>query len=194
LNDIELSQIPLKRLRRLIGVMAQDTHLFEESVSFNIALERPGVEFVDIESAAGDVYADRFIRELPGAYDFRVGEQGRNLSSGQGQLLGLARSMAGKSQVTILDEATSAVDSVTEKWIEKAIHQVLQKQTVIAIAHRLSTIRDADRILVLHEGRVVESGRHDDLMQAGGLYAKLARNMEYTARHGEAPAAPSPGA
>jgi len=176
-NGIELSSITQKQLLKIISLMPQDAYLFNETAAFNIGLERAGVTGQKIVDAARYVHADTFIRNLPGGYDFMITEHGSNMSAGQSQLLCFARSIAAGSDLIILDEATSSVDSITESLIEKAISHVFEQKTVIAIAHRLSTIRSADTILVLDQGHILESGTHETLVTKGGLYSKLVKSM-----------------
>ena len=173
INGIELSKIPKTQLHQLIALLQQETYLFEESVSFNISLGRVHLQENDIKAAAQYVYADRFIELLPDRYDFRLLENGRNLSEGQARLIAFARAIAGKSDLMILDEATSSVDSVTENYIQRAIERIFQDKTVIAIAHRLSTIRHSSEILVVQDGRIVERGNHEQLIALDGAYAQL---------------------
>lgn len=173
LNGIELSQISIDDSLHLFSLMSQDVYLFEESVQFNIALGKPGITLVQVEEAARYVYADSFIKQLPGGYDFCLDKNGTNLSIGQTQLISFARAVAQGGQVMILDEATSSVDSITENLIQKAMQRLFSEKTVIAIAHRLSTIRHSDTILVLEKGEIVEQGKHDELVAYNGVYAGL---------------------
>ena len=131
-----------------------------------------------MEAAARYVYANEFIDALPGGYDFQLQGNGSNLSAGQGQLIAFARAIASGSEVVMLDEATSAVDSVTERLIQRAVDHVFEDKTVIAIAHRLSTIRHSDEILVLDGGQIVERGDHEALLQTGGYYARLLKDID----------------
>jgi ATP-binding cassette, subfamily B, multidrug efflux pump len=179
INGIELSRIPRKILNQLFSLMQQDTYLFEESVGFNIALNRPALEHKDIAQAAHYVYADTFIEQWEEKYDYLILENGKNVSAGQAQLIAFARAIANQSDVMILDEATSAVDSVTEHLIEKAIEKVFSEKTVIAIAHRLSTIRKSDTILVMKEGEIQERGTHETLIVQQGIYAGLLEVLEH---------------
>ncbi|MBT6275029.1 MAG: ABC transporter ATP-binding protein [Chromatiales bacterium] len=176
LNEAPLTDYSLDILGRMISVVHQDVFLFHGSVAFNISLDRPGIDRKAIEQAAAYVHADAFIRALPGGYDFEVAHGGANLSSGQCQLIAFARAVAAQTEVMILDEATSSVDSVTEVTIEQALAQLYKDKTVIAIAHRLSTIRNADLIVVLDAGEIVESGDHETLMALEGHYHRLIRH------------------
>lgn len=173
LNGIELSSISIDDSSHLFSLMMQDVYLFEESVRFNIALGKPEVSSAQVEQAAHYVYADTFIKQLPGEYDFRLDKNGTNLSAGQTQLISFARAVAQGGQVMILDEATSSVDSITENLIQKAMQRLFTDKTVIAIAHRLSTIRHSDIILVLENGKIVERGNHQELLDQNGIYAGL---------------------
>jgi ATP-binding cassette subfamily B protein len=173
LNGIELASIPKSHVRRFFSLMQQDVFLFNKSIAFNIGLGRDNISEQDITAAANYVYANEFIDQLPGAYQFQCRDNGGNLSVGQGQLIAFARAIASGSEVVMLDEATSSVDSVTEQLIQRAIDHVFTEKTVIAIAHRLSTVRHSDQILVLTDGLIRERGNHDSLMALNGLYANL---------------------
>jgi ATP-binding cassette subfamily B protein len=173
LNGIELASIPKDHVRRFFSLMQQDVFLFNKSIAFNIGLGRDNISEQGITAAANYVYANEFIDQLPGGYQFQCRDNGGNLSVGQGQLIAFARAIAGGSEVVMLDEATSSVDSVTERLIQRAIDHVFMEKTVIAIAHRLSTIRHSDQILVLTDGIIGERGNHDSLMALEGLYANL---------------------
>jgi ATP-binding cassette subfamily B protein len=178
LNGIELSALSIEDSMHLFSLMQQDVYLFEESVSFNISLGKPGIDETAVKQAAAYVYADSFIEQQDDQYDFKLTSNGSNLSAGQTQLISFARSIAQGGQVVMLDEATSSVDSITESLIQKAISRFFKEKTVIAIAHRLSTIRHSDTILVLDQGKIVEQGNHDELVQQGGVYANLLNEVE----------------
>lgn len=173
LNGIELSEISIQDSAHLFSMMMQDVYLFEESVQFNIALGKTDISAEQVEAAARYVYADNFIKTLPGGYDFCLDKNGSNLSNGQTQLISFARSVAQGGQVMMLDEATSSVDSITENLIQKAMDRLFKEKTVIAIAHRLSTVRHSDMILVLEKGEIVEQGDHSKLVADNGIYASL---------------------
>jgi len=177
-NGQELKDIPLAQLRETVSVMQQDIFMFNNSVEFNISLGRKGLSANDVKQAASFVYADRFIQNLPNKYQFVIQDNGDNLSKGQAQLISFARAICGNSELIILDEATSAVDSVTEKYIQQAIANIFSTKTVIAVAHRLSTIKNSDLILVLEEGRIIERGNHAQLIEHGGKYAQLLHHFE----------------
>ena len=151
----------------------QDVYLFSTSVEENIRLGSAALDHERVVEAARLARADEFVRELAQGYETQIRERGSNLSSGQKQLLAIARAMARDSPIVILDEATASVDSVTGRLIDQAVTELLARKTVLVIAHRLSTIMKADRILVLHRGRVVEQGTHDELMARGGRYKLL---------------------
>lgn len=177
INGMELRDIPLQEIRQTVSVMQQDIYLFNDTIGFNIGLGRKEIEQADIEEAARFVYADRFIERLPGKYDFVIQDNGDNLSKGQGQLISFARAISGERELIILDEATSAVDSITEHYIQMAIENIFSTRTVIAVAHRLSTIKHSNLILVLENGAVIERGTHKSLLDLGGKYAGLVKEM-----------------
>ena len=173
LNGVELSTIPKPIVRNFFSLMQQEVFLFNQTIAFNIGLGRHDITDKDIVDAANYVYANEFIDQLPDAYEFQCRNNGSNLSVGQAQLIAFARAIAGGSEVIMLDEATSSVDSVTEQLIQRAIDHVFMDKTVIAIAHRLSTIQHSDLILVLTDGVIQERGTHQTLVAAGGIYANL---------------------
>ena len=178
INGVELNEISRDHLLRMIALMQQESYLFEESISFNIALNRPEISPEKIRKAAEYVYAHEFIKDIPEQYEYKLLEGGKNLSEGQGRLIVFARALAGESDLIVLDEATSSVDSVTENLIQKAIERIFHDKTVIAIAHRLSTIRNSDLILVMDSGKIVERGSHGELMGQNGIYAGLVETLE----------------
>ncbi|MDR1955555.1 MAG: ABC transporter ATP-binding protein/permease [Treponema sp.] len=174
LDGIPLPEIPLEALRRSVLPVLQEVFLFSGTVAENISLGLP-LAAAEVEAAAQAVHAHDFISRLPQGYDTMLSEGATNISSGQRQLISFARVIAHNPAIVILDEATSAVDTETERLIQLGIQRVLAGRTSLVIAHRLSTIRHADRILVLSGGRLVEEGKHEDLIARGGLYASLYR-------------------
>jgi len=178
INGTELADIPIARIRETISIMQQDIYMFNDTVEFNISLGREYISKTDVEQAASFVYASYFIDQLPGGYRFVIQDNGDNLSKGQAQLISFARAIAGNNELIILDEATSAVDSITEQYIQKAIANIFSTKTVIAVAHRLSTIKNSDMILVLEDGQIIERGNHNELLKHGGKYARLLHQFE----------------
>ncbi|HHN75478.1 MAG TPA: ABC transporter ATP-binding protein [Acidobacteria bacterium] len=174
IDDVDIRRLDLHALRRLVGVVPQDPFLFAGSIAGNISLSDPTITPQRIRRAAEAVQADRFIRRLPHGYDESVRERGGNFSVGERQLICFARVLAFDPAIVVLDEATASVDSSTEALIRTALDRLLAGRTSIIIAHRLTTTTGADRILVLHKGRLVESGTHDELMaREEGIYRTL---------------------
>ena len=173
LDGRDIRSLPLPYLRRQIGVVQQDHFLFTGTIAANIGLGRPDLPRERIEEAARLAHADRFVRRLRKSFDEEVRERGGNLSVGQKQLLSFARALAYDPAVLVLDEATSSVDTETEMLIQDALRTLLRGRTSIVIAHRLSTIVGADRILVMHHGRIVEEGTHRALLEERGIYHRL---------------------
>jgi subfamily B ATP-binding cassette protein MsbA len=176
IDGVEVRELTLKSLRDQISLVTQDVVLFNDSVANNIAYGRPGdVDPKEIERVAEAAHALDFIRELPRGFETPIGDRGVLLSGGQRQRLAIARAMLKDAPILILDEATSALDTEAERHIQAALQELIQDRTTLVIAHRLSTIENADRILVIEQGRIVEQGRHLDLLARGGYYARLHR-------------------
>lgn len=173
IDGIPTADVTLSSLRSTVGLVSQDVFLFQGTVFENIAYGRPSATRSDVEQAARVAEAHDFITTLPEAYDTVVGERGQRLSGGQRQRISIARAVLKDPPILILDEATSSVDNETEAAIQRSLAVLTRDRTTLVIAHRLSTIRNADRIHVLDAGRIVESGTHDDLVAAGGIYADL---------------------
>lgn len=173
MDGIDLREVPLGSLRSLFGVVSQETVIFHDTVRANISYgeDRPEDEIYEAVRAAN---AEEFIRELPDGLETTLGDRGVRLSGGQRQRVGIARAILRDPPLLILDEATSSLDTESEQLIQAALERLLRGRTVFVIAHRLSTIRGADRILALEDGRLVESGTHQELYEAGGLYRRLA--------------------
>ena len=175
LDGLNIRELALADLRSAYGLVSQDVFLFHGTVRENIAYGRPGASDDEIARAAKLAEAHDFIMELPHGYDTVVGERGQKLSGGQRQRVSIARAIVADPPVLVLDEATSSVDNETEAAIQRSLAHIAHDRTTLVIAHRLSTIRHADRIHVLQRGRVVEAGRHEELLDRGGLYAALWR-------------------
>ncbi|MFR5888554.1 MAG: ABC transporter ATP-binding protein [Oscillospiraceae bacterium] len=176
-DGIDVRDIKKESLRRSLGMVLQDTHLFTGTIADNIRFGKLDATQEEIEAAARVANADSFIRRLPQGYETMVTSDGANLSQGQRQLLAIARAAVADPPVLILDEATSSVDTRTEALIEKAMDRLMEGRTVFVIAHRLSTVRNSNAIMVLEHGRIVERGDHDDLLSQQGLYYKLYHGM-----------------
>lgn len=170
-----------KDLRSLFGMVLQDTWLYSGTIRDNIRYARPDATDEEIDKAAKAAQVDYFVSTLPGGYDMVLNEETNNISQGQKQLITIARAILADPKILILDEATSSVDTRTEVLIQKAMDNIMQGRTSFIIAHRLSTIRNADMILVLNEGNIVEQGNHDELMAKGGFYEKLYSSQFETA-------------
>ena len=172
-DGIDVKDIRKDALRRSLGIVLQDTHLFTGTIADNIRFGKLDATQEEIERAARIANADSFIRRLPQGYDTMVTADGANLSQGQRQLLAIARAAVADPPVLILDEATSSIDTRTEALIEKGMDQLMEGRTVFVIAHRLSTVRNANAILVLEHGQVVERGSHEELLAQKGEYYQL---------------------
>lgn len=178
LDGVELHELSQKDLRRNVVMVTQEAFLFSGSVAENIALGRPGARRDEVEAAARAVGADTFIRELPEGYDTDVNQRGGRLSAGQRQLISFARAFLADPAVLILDEATSSLDLPSERLVQAGLERLLGDRTALIIAHRLSTVAIADRVLVVHGGRIVEDGSPAELVAAGGRFAALHRAWE----------------
>jgi subfamily B ATP-binding cassette protein MsbA len=169
----DIREVTLASLRAAVALVAQEVTLFDDTVRANIAYGRFGAAQAEIEAAARAAGADGFIRELPKGYDTPVGEHGVRLSGGQRQRLAIARAMLKDAPILLLDEATSALDSESERQVQAALRVLIRGRTTLVIAHRLSTVQGADLILVVDRGRIVETGRHAELVARNGVYARL---------------------
>jgi ABC-type multidrug transport system fused ATPase/permease subunit len=185
IDGIDIRSVSLSSLRRNIAVVFQDAGLLYRSIADNIALGRPEASAGQIERAARAAEAHEFIRSKPEGYATLVAERGRSLSGGERQRVAIARAMLKDAPILVLDEATSALDGATELRIQRALQALTRDRTTIVIAHRLSTIRDADLILVLEQGEIVEQGRFEELLLRDGPFARLARAGEFVEAEGE---------
>ena len=171
----DIREVTLVSLRRNIGVVFQEPMLFARAVEENLRVGRPDASQADIENAIERAQAAEFINRMPEGLNTIVGERGRSLSGGERQRLSIARALLKNPPILILDEATSALDAGTEVKLQQALQEVMAGRTTLVIAHRLATIRNADRILVFDQGRIVEAGTFEDLVSKGGRFAALAK-------------------
>ncbi|APT34177.1 multidrug resistance protein 65 [Methylobacterium phyllosphaerae] len=171
----DVRAVTLASLRAAVAVVSQEVVLFDDTIARNIGFGRPGASPAEIQAAARAAAAHDFVAALPEGYDFRVGPGGGRLSGGERQRVALARAFLKDAPILLLDEATSALDSESERLVQEALTRLMRGRTTLVIAHRLSTVRDADQIAVMESGRVIETGRHDALLAAGGAYARLHR-------------------
>ena len=169
----DIRSITQKSLRQAIGIVPQDTVLFNDTLQYNLAYGRPGCSQADIDEAAAAAQLDRFVATVPAGYQTMVGERGLKLSGGEKQRVAIARMLLKNPPILILDEATSALDTNNEQAIQGALRNLAAKRTTLVIAHRLSTIVDADQILVMDQGRVLEKGTHAELLAVGGKYSAM---------------------
>ena len=184
IDGIDIRDLRLAELRRRVGLVLQDVFLFSGSIAHNLTLEDPDITEADMRRAAELVGADAFIRKLPDGYGQDVRERGASLSHGQRQLLSFVRALVYDPEFLVLDEATSSVDTETERLIEQALEKLMAGRTSLVVAHRLSTIQHSDRILVMHKGRIREQGAHQELLAMDGLYRRL-YELQYAEQEGQ---------
>ena len=173
IDGVDIRQMKRSDVRQLFGMVLQDTWLFNGTIRQNLLYGNPTASEEEMVATAKEAHVDHFVRSLPGGYDMMLGEEATNISQGEKQLLTIARAMLARTPMLILDEATSSVDTRTEVLIQKAMDKLMQGKTSFVIAHRLSTIRDADLILVVRDGNIIEQGKHDELLQQNGFYTEL---------------------
>ena len=173
IDGVDICQMKRSDVRQMFGMVLQDTWLFNGTIRQNLLYGNPTASEEEMIATAKEAHVDHFVRSLPGGYDMVLGEEATNISQGEKQLLTIARAMLAHTPMLILDEATSSVDTRTEVLIQKAMDKLMQGKTSFVIAHRLSTIRDADLILVVRDGNIIEQGKHDELLKQNGFYAEL---------------------
>ena len=173
IDGVDIRQMKRSDVRQMFGMVLQDTWLFNGTIRQNLLYGNPTASEEEMVATAKEAHVDHFVRSLPGGYEMMLGEEATNISQGEKQLLTIARAMLARTPMLILDEATSSVDTRTEVLIQKAMDKLMQGKTSFVIAHRLSTIRDADLILVVRDGNIIEQGKHDELLKKNGFYAEL---------------------
>ncbi|MBU1084285.1 MAG: ATP-binding cassette domain-containing protein, partial [Candidatus Omnitrophica bacterium] len=173
IDGIDLKKVSISSLRGLIGLVTQETLLFNDTVKTNISYGHEDIDIEQLEKVAAAANAHKFIKDFPEGYDTVIGERGVKMSGGQRQRIAIARAVYKNPPILIFDEATSQLDTESEQLVQEAINNLMKGRTVIVIAHRLSTIKHADKILVVDKGRIVESGRHEELLNRSPLYKKL---------------------
>jgi len=173
IDNHSIKSLPKSELKSKIGLVLQDAFIFYGTIISNIKLYHPTMTFEQVQAAATFVHANHFIEKLPQQYEYKVIEKGSAFSSGERQLLAFARTIATNPKILILDEATANIDSETEAQIQTSLNDMRQGRTTIAIAHRLSTIQDADQIIVLNKGEIVERGTHNQLIEEKGIYHNM---------------------
>jgi subfamily B ATP-binding cassette protein MsbA len=178
IDGVDIREVSLKSLRTQIGMVTQQTILFNDTVRNNIAYGSPDATYEQIKAAAGAAHALAFIQQLPEGFDTVIGESGARLSGGERQRVSIARAILKNAPILILDEATSSLDTESEREVQQAIENLVQSRTTLVIAHRLSTIRNAHRIIVIQDGRIVEEGTHETLLPRGGVY-KMLYDMQF---------------
>jgi ABC-type multidrug transport system fused ATPase/permease subunit len=174
MDGIDLREVSTHDLRTQLALVSQDVVIFDQSVAENIACGKPGATRAEVEAAAKSAFAHDFILQLPQGYDTQAGERGVNMSGGQKQRIAIARAFIRNAPILVLDEATAALDSKAEAEVQVAIDALAEHRTVICVAHRLSTLASMNQIIVLSEGRIIETGGFDELVRAGGSFAAMA--------------------